>query len=587
MIVYVRIRLQRVLRRYRRLSLQNWRRFIRFLQFGVFGKWRQFTMVRRFALVWWVVILLAVVGLLWQIRALRDANILLQKLPGGSYTEGVVGTVKNLNPVLPEGGASADAVRLIFSGLTQFDTNGQLQPDLATSWQVSPDGKTYTFTLRHGVRWQDGAPFTAQDVVFTIDTIQNPATRSPLEPAWQNVKATAPNNYTVVFSLPKPDVPFIDATTVGILPKHLLGGVAPGTLAVAGFNQNPVGTGPFKLTDFDQTDGLLGFAANDDYYAGKPLLQTMTLRLYTSPEAALTAYTRRQVQGVAGLDPGQVSAAHALGTLNVYTATQPDAVAVFLQTTSPILKDKTVRLALAEATNRQDIIKTQLDGQATALASPLVPSTPAVTGAAHQPAYNRLEAEQTLDSDGWQLQPDGVRSKSGQRLELQLVTQSGSVYDGVAQELAKQWAAIGVKLDITQASPTSLEENYIPTRNYDALLYGINTGADPDVYAYWDSSQIKSPGLNLSDYNSPAADSALQAGRTLQDPSLRVDKYRSFVQTWVADTPAVMLYTPLYEYGVDSGVYGVQIHKLINPADRFSDVQDWAVKVSKSVIVPH
>jgi peptide/nickel transport system substrate-binding protein len=169
---------------------------------------------------------------------------------------------------------------------------------------------------------------------------------------------------------------------------------------------------------------------------------------------------------------------------------------------------------------------------------------------------------------------------------MQLVTQSGSVYDGVAQQLAAQWKAVGVKLDITQVDPASLEENYIPTRNYDALLYGINTGADPDAYAYWDSSQIKAPGLNLSDYDSPAADSALQAGRTLQDPTLRVAKYRSFVQTWVADTPAVMLYTPLYEYGVDSSVYGVQIHKLINPSDRFSDVQDWAVKLRKTVAPP-
>jgi peptide/nickel transport system substrate-binding protein len=405
MIVYVRLRLRRVTRRYRRWWIQSWRRFVRFMQFGIFGKWRQFTMVRRFTFVWWAIMVMAGIGVLVQIRALRDAYTVLQKLPGGSYTEAVVGTVKNLNPILPEGGASADAVQLIFSGLTRFDTNGQLQPDLATSWTVSPDGKVYTFKLRHNVRWQDGAPFTAADVVFTINAIQDPSTRSPLEPAWQDVNATAPSPYTVVMTLPKADAPFIDVTTVGIIPKHILGTSNPATMSVSAFNQSPIGTGPFKLTSFDQAAGQLTLAANSDYYLGKPLLQGITLRLYPTSQAAFTAYTRRQAQGVSQLSPSQVSAAQSLGTLKVYSATQPDAVGVFFQTTSSILKDKTVRLALAEATNRAPIIKTQLYGQATALASPLVPSTPAVTGAAHQPSYNRLAAETTLDAVGdavWQ-----------------------------------------------------------------------------------------------------------------------------------------------------------------------------------------
>ncbi|HUC86962.1 MAG TPA: peptide ABC transporter substrate-binding protein, partial [Candidatus Saccharimonadales bacterium] len=495
--------------------------------------------------------------------------------------------VKNINPILPDDSASADAVHLVFSGLTRFDTNGQLQPDLATDWEVSPDGRTYVFHLRHNVHWQDGVPFTAQDVLFTITAIQDPDTRSPLLTSWEGVKVAAPDPYTVIFTLPKADTPFINATTVGILPSHLLSTIEPSTMQVSAFNQHPIGTGPFELQNFDETAGQITLTANPSYYFGKPLLQGVTLKLYDTAAEALTAYSRRQVQGVSQLQPNQVATARGLGTMKIYTATQPDEVAVFFQTTTPILKDKAVRAALAEATNRQAIIQDQLDGQATALASPLLPTTLVnLGGAPHQASYSLKKAATALDADGWKLGSNGLRSKNGVLLEIHLVTQSGSIYGGIAEQLAQQWRQVGVKLDVAQIDATDLQQSYIRTRRYDALLYGIDTGPDPDVYAFWDSSQIKDPGLNLSDYDSPAADNALEAGRTLQSPGLRSVKYRNFIQTWVADTPAVMLYTPLYEYGVSASVYGVQIHKLVDPSDRFSGIGDWAVRVREVTAGP-
>jgi len=575
MVTYMRFRI----RRYGRWLRRSWRRGLRYLQFNAYGKWRQFAMIRRFVIVWWLIIVVTGVGLAVQVRSLQRQGLVLQPLAGGSYSEALVGTVKNINPILPEDSASADAAKLIFNGLTKFDTNGDLDPDLAQSWSVSPDGKTYTFHLRHGVRWQDGVPFTSQDVVFTLTAIQDPDTRSPLAGSWQGVKVTAPDAYTVVFTLPKAYTPFIDTTTVGILPAHLLENIDPSTMPVTSFNQHPIGTGPFKLTNFDTTDGIISLAANPTYFGGEPLLQTLTLRLYDTASAAFSAYTHRQVQGVSQLQPDQVAAAQNLGTMKLYEASQPDEVAVFLQTTTSALKDKIVRQALATATNRQPIIKNQLDGQAIALAGPLLPSSLSLAGVPHQPAYNIGQAKALLASDGWTPGPDGVLRKNGVRLELHLVTESDSVYTNVAQALAKQWAQIGVKLDVQAISADNLEESYIRTRNYDALLYGINTGADPDVYAYWDASQIKDPGLNLSEYNSPAASAALEAGRTIQDPNVRAAKYRSFVQTWVADNPAVMLYTPTYVYGVNANVYGIQIKKLIDPSDRFNDITTWAVRV--------
>jgi peptide/nickel transport system substrate-binding protein len=468
---------------------------------------------------------------------------------------------------------------LIFSGLTRFNTDGELEPDIASTWTVSPDGKTYTFQLRHNVKWQDGVPFTAQDVLFTIEAIQNPDTRSPLEVTWQGVKVSAVGDYTVVFTLPKPYTPFIDNTTVGLLPAHLLGNTDPSSLRIAPFNQQPVGTGPFKLDSFDPTNGEIILKANDYYYFGRPYLDSVTLRLYNDYTAAFAAYNNREVQGVARLQPDQVASVNT-GTMRLYTASVPDEVAVFFKTTAPLLKDKTVRLALAEATDRPAIIQNQFDGQAVPLTGPLLATDLDLGVLPHQPSLSVANAKALLNAAGWTVGQDGIRrNKAGQKLELHLVTQADSPYSGVATELAQQWRQVGVQLDINQVDETTLQQSYIRPRNYDALLYGINVGADPDVYAYWDSSQASDPGLNLSVYSSPVVDNALESGRTLPNSPERAAKYRSFVEAWVADTPAVMLYTPTYTYSVSTSVYGIHIRKLINPADRFTGIEKWAVRV--------
>ena len=579
MITYARFRFQRILRRQRRRLRFGWRLTQSFVRFQLFGKGAQFAMIRRFVVGWWLLVLIVLVGLGLQVRGLIRAGTVLVPLQGGSYSEALVGTIKTLNPILPDGSASADATKLIFSGLTRFNTNGQLEPDIAQSWTISPDGKTYTFHLRHNVKWQDGVPFTSQDVVFTLDAIQNPDTRSPLATSWKGVKVTASNDYTVVFTLPKAYTPFITATTVGLLPAHLLENTDPSSLRVSGFNQQPVGTGPFKLSSYDPTTGDVVVNANDSYYFGRPYLDTVSLRLYNNYNSAFTAYSHRQVQGVARLQPDQVAAVNT-GTMKLYTASVPDEVAVFFKTTAPLLKDKTVRLALAEATDRAAIITTQFDGRATPLTGPLFGTNLDLSGVPHQPAVNVAQAKATLQGDGWTVGNDGIRrDKTGQKLELHLVTQSDSPYSGVATTLAKQWRQVGVQLDIAQVDESDLQQSYIRPRNYDALLYGINIGADPDVYSYWDSSQATDPGLNLSVYNSPQADRALEAGRILNSTPERTAKYRSFVQAWVGDTPAVMLYTPTYTYSVSNAVYGIHIRKLINPSDRFTGIEKWAVKV--------
>lgn len=579
MLTYLKFRWQRQLRRYRRSIQRWWRNSYTYLRFRVWGRWQQLAMIRRFTLVWWGIVLVCTVGLVWQTRQMLAVGAILQPQRGGTYSEGVVGRISNVNPVLPENSASADAVRLVFSGLTRFDAQGNLKPDLATSWQVSPDGRTYTFKLRKNVTWHDGMPFTAQDVAFTLAAIQNPDTRSSLATSWKGVKVEAVDDYTVVYTLPKPYSPFIQATTVGILPRHLLESVPPKMLRVADFNQKPVGTGPYKLDEIDAQVGSVTFRANKDYYGGRPLINEVVLRSYESSEQALQAYSRRQVMGVSRLRSGQVEDAKELGTIKLYEAGTPDRVGVFFRTNTGVLQDKKVRIALSYATDRSAIIKDRFEGFASAASGPLTAPRFSMIGVAQAPRYNIAAANSALDSAGWTLGADGIRQKNGQKLTIKLVTQTGTSYGDVAKQLRQQWRTVGVNLEIQEHDAMTLQQSYIRPRNYDALLYGINVGADPDVYAFWHSSQAADPGSNLSAYKSTVADQALESGRTISDMPTRSAKYRSFVQTWVNDAPAVMLYNPTYIYAVDREVRGIKIKRLVTPADRFDGIERWSVKV--------
>lgn len=579
MLTYLKFKWQRVARRWWRNSLKSVATSRTYLRYRVWGRWQQLAMIRRFVVVWWLIILVCTVGLVWQTRHIVAESAILKPLSGGRYTEAVFGEMSTINPVLPTTSASSDASRLVFNGLTAFNTQGELKGDLAERWEVSPDGRTYTFRLRQGVKWHDDVPFTSQDVLFTLAVIQNPDTRSPLASTWKGVTAEAPNDHTVVFKLPKPYTPFVNATTVGILPRHSLERVEPRMLRIDDFNQQPIGTGPYKVKELRASRGELELIANEEYFKGSPYIDTVVLRTYQNADDALQAYRRRQVMGVAQIRPNQTEEAKKLGTIKIHEAGVPDRVGVFFKTKTGVTSDKAVRTALALATDRGAIVQEQFDGYASTASGPLIAPKMSTVGLAQAPRLNLAMARSGLEAAGWKTNGDGTRMKNGQELKLKLVTQSGTAYGGVARQLSEQWSRIGVKVEIEEVDSESLQQSFIRPRNYDALLYAVNLGADPDVYAFWHSSQATDPGLNLSTYSSSAADSALESGRIVRDGPTRAAKYRSFVQTWVQDVPAIMIYAPTYLYAVDQEVRGIHIKRLVYPSDRFDEVEQWSVRV--------
>lgn len=543
--------------------------------------WRENKPVRRVTALWLGSVALVGLVSLLQLRTLRAYYMELAGQPGGTYTEGIIGSISTINPILADSGANSDAARLVFLGLTRYNHKGELEGDLAKSWTVSPDGRTYTFTLRSGVSWQDEQPFSSADVAFTINRIQNPDTRSPMASAWQGVEVAAPDATTVVITLPVRYDAFLNSTTVGMLPQHILNDTPAAQLRVSDFNQAPIGTGPFVVSSFDTENGSVMLNGNAKYFRGKPKLDSIVLKVYSTQAELQSAFRKHQIMGMArsantaGTSYGRGAQLHAL--------TIPEEVAMFTNTKSEFLANTDVRTALSAAIGRQEIIKTLLHGEAKPLVVPALSSQLPVASTYQIPTKDVDAAKQLLDKAGWKQSDDDIRTKDGKELRLTLVTAQTDDYQAVSELLARQLQAVGVGVDIQAVDVATLQRTYISPRNYDLLLYGLNAGADLDPYPYWHSSQAKAPGLNVSQYSSSTADKALVSARATTDAQVRQVRLKSFLDAWSADDPAVMLYTPNYLYVTEKTVQGVADGELITAADRFYNVQNWTVR---SKLVP-
>ena len=548
--------------------------------------------VRRFVSLWILLFLVLTLAGVYQIRALSNYYQSLQPVPGGLYTEGLIGNFTDANPLYASGAADTAVSRLVFSGLFKYNTSNQLVGDLAKSYSLSDDQKRYTVHLKQGLSWHDGQPFTADDVVFTYKTIQNIEAQSPLYSSYQGIRVSKVNNYTVNFDLPDPLSDFPESLVNGIIPYHLLKDVPAPQLRSAPFNTTPVGTGPFEWkfievtgNSSDSREQRISLAAFNGYQAGPPKLDGFNIITFSGQDQMVAAFKQKQIGAMSGLvnEPDELLADK---SVQVYSTPLTTEVMAFFNNSQPIFSDASVRRALVEGVDRRQI--NNLFEQPVQLAdSPLLKGQLGYDPSLVEPAYNLGDANQLLDQAGWARGSDGTRSKNGQSLAFTLSAQDTPDYTKVAQFLQSQWDKLGVKVKIQYFDLEDLQTSVISNHDYDALLYGINIGVDPDVFAYWDSSQasITSQGhLNLSEYKSSVADQAIEAGRTRSDPAIRAVKYKAFLTQWTKDLPALVLYQPNYIYITRGAVFNYERKSANAGVDRYYNVNNWEVRQKRQTI---
>ncbi len=533
---------------------------------------------------WLILMLLLSFITLWQMTSLFTYYQSIEPVPGGIYNEGILGTLTNVNPIYATSLVDTSLSQLIFAGLLSYNNNNQLVNCLASGYSVDPAGTLYTVVLKPGLTWQDGQPLTAADVVFTIDTIQNPAAQSPLYSSWQGITATAVNSLTVRFKLPNPLASFPYELTLGIIPKHILGGINPANLRSANFNTlNPIGAGPFAWNGIEVSGNTPQNAAEQiallpfgNYVLGKPKLNEFIVHAYADRHQLIQAFVSAQLNALAGLNTVPPALKHSQG-ITIHSLILTAGNYVFFKTQGDILSDANLRRALVLAANPKTIMA-RLGYQTYPVTEPLLVGQLAYSSKYAQVTNDLTLAKSVLNQDGWIRGRGGYRYKNGQQLSFNLVTTTTPENYLVVSILKKQWRAVGVNLQPIFESAETYSAT-LQSHSYDSTLEGISIGVDPDVFVYWDSSQYdpRSTGLNLSEYNNATADSALDQGRTRLNPALRVIKYAPFLAVWQQDNPALGLYQPRFIYITRGTVYGLGNHEINSAPNRFNNVQNWEI----------
>ena len=534
--------------------------------------------VRRFVASWLLLVLLLIIGTFAGLMQVRSGSAQSTPVAGGIYTEGMVGEVNNLNPLFSNGMVDDSIGRLLFNGLYRHDEDGKLVPDMAVDYKIDESKKIYTVKLRDDVRWHDSQPLTAEDVVYTIGIIQNPETRSTSFASWQGVKVSQVDKLTVKFELPAPFAPFPGALTVPILPSHLLKEIPANKIRTTSFNTNPVGTGPFifkALRSESLKQRKVEFTANKSYFRGSPKLDGFVIHLYPEDESLAGALKAREITAAVDLKSETAASFRSDKSIRFTDIPLNSGVFAFYKNTSPILTDEKVRRALTLSVNRETVLSL-FDSRYAPLKTPLLPSQLGYDARFNQ-ITNLQEASRLLDEAGWVKQPNGIRAKDGTSLELNMITVNSAQYSAMAGSLQKQWAAIGVKVNSQLLILEQLQQNGLSAHSYDILLYGISIGYDPDVYAYWHSSQARSGGLNFSEWKSSRADSSLEVARTRLEDVLRKARYETFLDEWQKSSPAVALYIPRVIYAYHQNAQGIMPVPSNNASDRLTNVEDWTV----------
>ncbi len=568
--------LSRRMRRVEGVTVRHARKF-------VVKRWSSAREVRHRIITWVVAtgLLIGAVGLqlMWYQKSYQTHT----NTTNGTFAEAVIGPVDTLNPLFASNSAEDSASYLLFSRLLSYDTSGHLINDLATHVAVNGTGTVYTVKIRSDVHWHDGIKLTAKDVAFTVDLLKNPSVGSTSPDDWKGITVVATDDTTLIFTLPAVIAAFPHALMFPILPEHLLSKVEPNAIRENSFSHSPIGSGPFKFRfeqDIDANVGrkIIHLARNSDYYGGVSKLELFQLHVYGTQDSVVRALATDEVNAASGLSASNLVRVDK-NRYEVEAKPIKSGVYALLNTTGEILKDKAVRLALQRGTDTK-AIRHNLPAGTPPLSLPFIDGQ--ISGDIPKVAdYNFKEAEQLLNDAGW-VREGTVRKKAGVELKLNIVTTKDSDYERVLETLVSQWRSLGITANTRVVDPNDqtqrVVQDILQPRNYDVLLYQLTIGADPDVYAYWHSSQASSRGANFSNYSNPISDDALISARSRLEPSLRNAKYLTFAKQWVSDVPAIGLYQSTTNFVHSEKATGPKdSNVLVSPVNRYSDVLYWTV----------
>ncbi len=498
------------------------------------------------------------------------------KMHGGEINEGVLGTPRFINPVLarPENAAEQDLTELIFSRLLSHKKNGEIEYKLAQNLEVSQDGKEYTLTLRDGITFSDGKEIRAEDVVFTIEKMKDPLVKSPYQKQWDGVEVEQSGEKKVTFKLAQAYHDFPYNLEIGVLPKHAWDGLDGNEFTFSHLNTHPIGSGNYSVQNISYTkDGIPTRYTLQKNSNSKAYIPRVTLSFFGNYDELTHALQSGKIQSLYGVREEDLPSLKRKGK-RLYKGTLPRVFGIFFnEKHNALLKDPRVRHYLDASIHREELIQKVFNGYATPIDA--LDGTYQKQKKEEQEEYLK-EAREKLESAGWKKNDKGIYEKDGKELSLTLSLPDIPELISVAEHVANQYEKQGILLGTKVYKMNDFKQKVIRQRDYEALLYGYLLEKPSDLYAFWHSSQILDPGLNISMYRNPRVDSLLEKLRKEGGEEVR-SKIREMIGK---DSPAVFLYSPMYLYLTPKELRGLDL-AIRKRSDRFVNVEDWYLRTRK------
>ncbi len=505
---------------------------------------------------------------------------------GGSITEGIVGLPRFINPILAISDADRDLTSLVYSGLMKATPDGKLIPDLAKEYTVSEDGLSYTFTIKEDAVFHDGTPVTSDDVEFTIQKAQDTLLKSPRRSNWDSVKVRKGDDHTITFILKQPYSPFIQNTTIGILPKHIWKNVDNESFPFSTFNTKPIGSGPYRISSVSTNDSGLPtqytLESFKKYTLGRPYISTLTFKFYANENSLLDAFENTDIESMNGVSPQNMSLI-TQSKSNTLTSPLPRVFGVFFNPNeNTVFLNKEVRIALDQALDKHQMIQDVLFGYGQAIDGPLYTHTAEKETLTSDEYIKRARA--TLEKAGWTLNESGIYqkkiNKDTETLAFSISTSDAPELKALAQHIQTRWQQVGARVDVKIFEVGDLNQNIIRPRKYDSLLFGTVLGRDLDLYPFWHSSQRNDPGLNIALYANSKTDKILEDYRKTNSEDTKKKQLAEFEEEIKNDTPAVFLYTPYFLYVTPTKVKNIQLGQLTISGERFLNINEWYINTN-------
>ena len=495
-----------------------------------------------------------------------------------TYTEGMVGAISSFNPLFVSANYVDKVIdSLVFEKFVYIGTDGKPTPGIAKEWTVSSDNLTYTFVISDDLYWQNGEKVTVEDILFTFNTaisLYSDYHFDSVGSALEGMSISSVDEKTVQFVLKASNPTFFEAISIYIVPKNVLENVVMTEMPFDSFAVSPIGCGKYRV---EKTEQNAVYLVDNEYDKYEPSLKKLVFRIYPDYASLETAMRVGDVDALGTWDSEAVAFMKDYPTYGVLMKNESyRSRIIFLNVRKDVLKDKNLRIGLSYLLDKT-LLLSQAPLEGVIMQGPISSNSWAFNSQLDYYSYNAEKAAALLSNAGYTKNTETgyYESKDGDILNFTLSYLNNDLNNRVVNTIVSLFDKEGVVIKPRPLSYNEISQQVISTRDFEMLLYEIETTVDPDQYNLWHSLKVNYPDLNLSGYEYERVDILLEDARRTNNITTRQTKYAQFEKYLMADAPAIFLYHPTFVFYFDSRLSGIDMSNTNFSYERYWNIENW------------